>query len=730
MLYDVVDTTSDVFLGLGMGCARCHDHKFDPILQKDYYRLKAFFGGLTIEEDAVLATAAQQAEYARQLADWQKETAAVRAKLDALENPMKAKAEHDAIKKFPDDIQAILRTPVAQRTPLEQQLGALAYRQVTYEYGRLDRRFKDEQKHQLVQLRKELAAFDARKPTPLPRGWAGRDVGPHAAPTTLPKKAHEVIAPGFLTLLDEGPATIVPVPGSTGRRSALANWLTRPDHPLTARVWVNRLWQQHFGKGLVATSSDFGRLGEKPSHPELLDFLANRLVQEGWSSKAIHRLILTSATYQQSSTPTHLAQGQQIDPENRRLWRANVRRLDAEQIRDSVLQVTGKLDPTAHGPSVEPSVPRRTIYTKIQRNTRDPLLEVFDLPEGFQSQAERNTTTTPTQALLLLNSPFMLAHSKNFAERLRQEHATPAGQIDRAFQLAFGRPITPAERTTATQFLAKQSQRINPTSTPTTTFQYGKLPFRDGRAALMTPGGPISALQVASNVRLPTDEFTIEAFIQLRSTYDDATVRPIAGHWSNDNKQPGWAFGVTSKKSAYKPQMLVLQLADGTANAEPLFSGLHVDLHKPYFVAVSVKLGVTDKSGITFYAKDLSNDDEPMQVAHVAHKVVKMPSERGAFWIGGSLKTRIWDGLIDDVRLSNVALPVEQLLLTRDGIAATTVGYWQFEAKPGSFRDSAPHGLDLKPAGSSGNPRAVPEQQALADLAQVLLNANEFLYVD
>src|SRR5262249_25440331 len=159
----------------------------------------------------------------------------------------------------------------------------------------------------------------------------------------------------------------------------------RPDHPLTTRVIVNRIWQYHFGRGLVATASDFGRLGEKPSHPELLDWLAVRFVKEGWSFKALHRLILTSATYRHAAVAPVPAEALRKDPENRLLWRAQTRRLDAEQIRDAILAATGELDLRGGGPSVEAAKPRRTIYTKVIRNTRDPLLDVFDAPEGFNS---------------------------------------------------------------------------------------------------------------------------------------------------------------------------------------------------------------------------------------------------------------------------------------------------------------------------------------------------------
>src|SRR5205085_1566693 len=201
-----------------------------------------------------------------------------------------------------------------------------------------------------------------------------------------------------LTLLDKKPAKISSTPGgakSSGRRAALARWLTDPENPLTARVIVNRVWQQHFGRGLVASASDFGRLGGEPTHPELLDWLADRFIKEGWSLKKLHRLIVTSATYRQSATHPNPRPGRIADPENKLLWRAAVRRLDAEQIRDAIYAVTGELDPSAGGPGAAHTDPRRSIYTRIMRNSRDPLLDVFDAPLWFSSASSRDTTTTP-----------------------------------------------------------------------------------------------------------------------------------------------------------------------------------------------------------------------------------------------------------------------------------------------------------------------------------------------
>lgn len=463
MLDEVTDVTADVFLGMSMGCARCHDHKFDPILQKDYFRLQAFFTPMLPRDDIPLATPAQQAEHQKKLQAWLEKTATLRSQIDELEAPTRAYAINFISTKFPPDIQKMLAKQEVERTPLEKQLAALAHRQVIFEVENLNGHIKDAKvKERLTELRKELAKLEKDKPL-LPRAMLTRDVGINPPPTLISRKDKEGIDPGFLTILDPAPAKVTPLPelGSTGRRLALANWLTRPDHPLTTRVIVNRIWQQHFGRGLVATANDLGKLGEKPSHPELLDWLARRFVQDGWSFKKLHKLILTSRAYQQAAIGDHPEAAMVKDPENRLLWRMRTRRLDAEQIRDAILSVNGKLDPKPGGPSVEPTEPRRTVYTKVRRNARDQMMEAFDAPDGFSSTAQRNVTTSPTQALLMINSPFMQAQSKAFAERLQKEtNGNLEKTVERAFRLAFGRAPTQAELDGTRSFLADQAERI------------------------------------------------------------------------------------------------------------------------------------------------------------------------------------------------------------------------------------------------------------------------------
>ena len=747
ILEDITDTTADAFLGVGLQCARCHDHKFDPILRADYYRFQAFFAPLLPREDLTLATAPQRAEYQAKLAKWEAATASLRAELETILEPVRQRTIKGASEKFIDEIRDMINKPVAQRTPYEHQVAELALRQVHYDLDRLDAKLKGDTKERVLAIRKKLTEFDKLKPEPLPVAFAATDVGPVAPPTTIPKvrNAPEIL-PGYLTILDERPATVQPLAHSTGRRSELARWLTAPENPLSRRVIVNRLWQWHYGRGLAANASDFGKLGELPSHPELLDWLAAQLQEQGGSLKAIHRLIVTSATYRQSSRSDLQPSAQLKDPENRLLWRGNVRRLEAEQIRDALLAATGALKLDASGPSTDFLTARRSIYSKALRNARDPLLDVFDLAEAFQSVAQRNVTTTSTQALLLFNSQMMLRHAKSFARRLEQEYpSSDEEMVTAAYRLAFGRQPRPAELSAALKFLAQQKSRTaTPANAPAANGALAaeKMPYRDGVAAVVSPEMAAESLTVPHSTSLPTGDFTLEACIFARSVDDGAAVRTIAGKWDGNTKKPGWGFGVTGKGSRRKPQTLVFQFAgtrqDGAFGEEAVFSDQAIALNTPYYVAAAVKLATKDSPGeITFTVKNLANDDEPIQVANVSHQLTGGFQNTLPLHLGGrASKGGGFDGLLDDVRLSNTALPREQLLLTGEHVTDRTVGFWQFESNPSAFKDSSRHGNDIRPVAkstpSTAANRAAPESQltALTDFCHVLLNANEFVYVD
>jgi mono/diheme cytochrome c family protein len=743
ILVDLTDTTADVFMGLGLGCARCHDHKFDPLLQKDYFRLRAFFEPLVPRDDLTATTAAERAAHTKAMATWEAKTADVRGKITDLEAPYRVKAEKSALDKFPPETQEIWAKSAKERTPQEAIYADLVQRQVQYELDRLMTYVKADEKPKLIALQQELTALEKDKPKALPIAFAATDVGPTAPPTMIPRKtAMGVIAPGYPTILSADPANVPAASAtSTNRRATLARWLTEETNPLTARVLVNRVWQYHFGAGLAINSSDFGMLGEPPSHPALLDWLSRRFIAEGWSLKKLHRQLLLSATWQQSATNPQAEAARLKDPENRLHWRSGTRRLGAEAIRDAVLSVTGEIDLDHGGPGVDGAKARRSLYVKVQRNRRDALLDVFDVAEGFSSTASRNITTTPRQSLLLFNGEWALARARAFAARLMKDVQGSGGEavakrITRAYQLAYGRAPTAVELAEASAFLGAQKD-VGGGAQVQASLIADKLPFRDGRSAVLSPGTMQDRLMVGDRAALPVGDLTIEAFVLLRSPYENADVRTIAARWDGDLKNPGWSFGVTGKKSRYKPMTLLFQIstgAEGAKEAEPLFSGLFLQPGRPYFVAVSVRLadgGEGKDGGVTFYIKDLSNDDEPMQTARVPHKTTTLPEIAAPLTIGGrwGAQKHLWDGLIDDVRLSDVAMRGEQLLLTSEGLTDHTVGYWRFESRTGAFNDSSPHGRHLMTLTTDAGVRDT-SLDAWIDFCHVIINSNELIYVD
>jgi hypothetical protein len=489
VLNDITDTTGAAFLGLTYGCARCHDHKFDAILQKDYYRLQAFFAASRSKDDYVLVSRAQQADYEKRLAVWKEATRDVSEQLARFEAPIVKAIYDENFTKYPAEIQAAVRMEPKERGPMEwlmfYKASWLLDSKADEDGNGIRQRLKGDARKEWEDLRAKLAAFDPIKPEPLPIGSGIADVGSEAPATHVLAggaydKPRAEVEPGFLTVLDPAPPKIVPLPGerSTGRRSALARWLTDPRNPLVARVMANRIWHYHFGRGIVATPSDFGVKGEAPTHPELLDWLASTFVERGWSLKQMHRLVVLSSTYRQSSD--FRAAAARVDPDNRLLWRFPRHRLTGEEIRDAILAVSGQLNATMGGPSVFPDLPpgmevrggwkkdekeeqkdRRSVYVFVRRNSRYPLFQVFDMPDTVESCARREVTTTAPQALSLLNDKVILKAAQSFAGRVL--HEAPAGwdaRVAAAYRLAFSRRPDPEEQRTARAFLAGQSRRI------------------------------------------------------------------------------------------------------------------------------------------------------------------------------------------------------------------------------------------------------------------------------
>jgi Protein of unknown function (DUF1553)/Protein of unknown function (DUF1549) len=495
ILDDVTDTTSLAFLGLTMGCAQCHDHKFDDIPQTDYYRLQAFFVSMAAHDDSTVADSAAVATYKKELAAWEEATATVRGEIASLLQQAHNKRMKYYLEKYEPAITAAYLKPANQRSPLEEQIARMMQ-------WRLDRLFDEksktdklspDEKAKFSELQKELAKFDSLKPKELPMAMSVTDIGRTAPPTHLLeggswKRPEAEVSPGFPEFLGATAPEAEPFKRihrsepTTGRRTQLADWLTRPDHPLTARVIVNRLWQQHFGRGIVATPNDFGVQGERPTHPELLDWLAVELVENGWSLKHIHRLMVTSATYRMSSfvepDDQLAALAIQVDHDNKLLWKANRRRLEGEAIRDAMLQISGELNLEMHGPSARPALPagvsdryawepdkepaqrnRRSVYVLAKRNLRYPLFEVFDEPDLHQSCPRRAVTVTAPQSLAMLNSELTLGLARSWAERLVAEHGdSPHDLIQSAYRTAFSREATKKEIELSERFLAEEAQ--------------------------------------------------------------------------------------------------------------------------------------------------------------------------------------------------------------------------------------------------------------------------------
>jgi Protein of unknown function (DUF1553)/Protein of unknown function (DUF1549)/Planctomycete cytochrome C len=449
---DAVDTVGSAFLGLTVGCARCHDHKFDPISQRDYYRMNAIFAGSEEREIPLVSLFAVQT-YTRQfplMAQAQNLKQMVRGgrgrggrRQETQDDPMNDGAPPETPAAAPDP----------KRAALLQRLGQ-AY-----------------------------ASLQDRYPTA--QVLAQTEVVPDTYILTRAdfKLKGQKVEPGFLSALNPGPPVEEPkgflfVPQ---RRKALALWLTSPDQPLLSRVMMNRIWQGHFSQGIVRTPNDFGRQGDPPTHPELLDWLAVEFAQRGWSIKQMHRLIMLSNTYRQASSVADDSKSLQKDPENYYLSRMNRHRLDGDAIRDTVLDVAGTLNLKMGGVGVIPPLSkeelqaarmkqlwpahpdpsehvRRSIYLQMKRSMTLPVLQIFDAPDTALSCARRETATVAPQALAMMNSEFTQAQAEQFAARLRKLNAeSPEAWVENAWLIAFGRAPSAEERRTAEDYVKRNS---------------------------------------------------------------------------------------------------------------------------------------------------------------------------------------------------------------------------------------------------------------------------------
>jgi hypothetical protein len=480
VLTEMASSIGSVFLGLTVGCARCHNHKFDPILQADYYRLQAVFAG-SEGKDIDFSTPEQKTAYEAAKKAYEARLDPIKKQIEAIDKPYREKLRAPKLAKLPAEMRAVLDVPKDQRTEEQKKLAKIAETQSKVTWDELLDALPPAELARRQQLREELHRVELTEPEPLPHAYATVNMEKPAHPTHILKVGDHKqklakVDPGLPVVFQS--AVDVPLENQ-GRRSALAEWLTSPDHPLTARVMVNRIWQFRIGHGIVRTPNDFGLLGERPTHPKLLDWLATEFIAKGWSIKALDRMILLSSVYRQQFTLD--AAKETIDAENKYLWRMNRKRMEAEEIRDSVLAVSGTLETRLGGRPVripiEPEVydllftegerdglwlvdpdpaqhARRSLYLLNKRSVRLPMLAVFDQPDAMTSCPARFASTHALQALTLFNSDFMAEQSKKFASRLERECGKDRGcAVRRAYVLALSRQPRPAEIQLARGFL-------------------------------------------------------------------------------------------------------------------------------------------------------------------------------------------------------------------------------------------------------------------------------------
>jgi hypothetical protein len=493
ILDDITENTALTFMGLTVGCARCHDHKFDEIKQTDYYRLQACFAAILPDDDTSLATKGQVEEYGQGMQQWEKATKPLRDEIDTELADERKAAKEEAESAYDPETQKAIETPAEQRSCFQKQLVAEADEWIESRIARAYKRCSPEERKQYDKQMEELAKFDKLKPEPLPTAMTITD-GDGQAPTTCVLaggnylKPGKEVSPGFPEFLGASEPEAKPPaekPNSTGRRTALAEWLSRTDNPMTARVMVNRLWEHHFGQGIVSTPNDFGAMGGNPTHQELLDWLAAEFVASGWHLKPIHRLMVLSAAYCQSSKvdPASAIQAaaQAADAANDLLWHARRQRLEGEEVRDTQLEVSGQLNLKMFGPSAQPQLPqvladtrygwdvdqkaadrnRRSIYVLAKRNMRLPMLAAFDQPDMQNSCPRRTCTITAPQALELLNGELTEDAARAWSGKLLSKYGDNETKLVReAYMEAYGRPPRDSEVKAAEKFVQEQTAEI------------------------------------------------------------------------------------------------------------------------------------------------------------------------------------------------------------------------------------------------------------------------------
>ncbi len=484
-----MEIVSSSFLGLTMRCARCHSHKYDPLPMRDYYRFTAIFAAAYTPYDWIkpqarvveMAGTEDRKDIVEHNAQINNQIHPINLELGELRKTFRAKFVEQKLAELPEDIRKAvhlaLETRAEKRDEAQKKLAAEYEPKFQADEKTLASSFPefDKQSKQLQEKKKTLEA--QQRKVPVAHGLT--DMRPVADPFYLLKRGEwnsrgrHVLPNVPVVLQDPEQPFRITRPESletTGSRLSLARWLTQPDHPLTARVLVNRIWQHHFGTGIVASADDFGKTGTSPTHPELLDWLAVEFVRRGWSLKDLHRMIVTSTSWRQQSRVRPEAAA--VDPENRLLWRMTLRRMSAEALRDSLLAVTGELNRKMNGEPVgvasmddgqiitDKTAPgrRRSIFLLHRRSQPVTVLETFDLPRMTTNCVKRRTSNVVSQALLMLNSRFTDQRAARLAEQIAAQPGDDRRQqIDLTTRRILGRPPTDSEFELGMEFLQSQS---------------------------------------------------------------------------------------------------------------------------------------------------------------------------------------------------------------------------------------------------------------------------------
>lgn len=547
---DMVDTVGQVFLAQSVGCARCHDHKFDKISQKEYFQLQAFFANTSEVNDIPADKGSEELAFGQSRDQYQAATKAIRDQQNAILAPVRDAALKYHKERYLQDSQVSLFKPESDWTALDRwvnhRLANVTQNADYFAYLNYVGENKDdpnytrengERYEQYKKLQEELKKYDNLKPLyGSDKITAVSELGHSDSPPTyrlfggIQDRPEEEVQPEFPAAIAQGVKPhIVPSATSSGRRTALAEWIASPANPLTARVFVNRVWSWYFGTGIVPTVSDFGRAGQRPTNPELLDYLADRFVKNGWSVRQIEREILLSSVYRESSDNREDAY--KVDPENKLLAVYPSRRLDAEEIRDSLLVASGKLNDRIGGLSVFPPLPRglgkgdngftglplwtvskdtddwnrRSLYVFTRRSIAYPMLANFDMASPQQVHSRRDVTTTPLQALTLYNDELVFQWSQDLAGRVIREAGPDSNKrIERAYQILFAREPDRFEQSTLRSFLRDHEKVISEGGA------------RDGRLELAQPVG--AAIPTSYKSGNGADPLRDAAFVDLVHT--------------------------------------------------------------------------------------------------------------------------------------------------------------------------------------------------------------------